>query len=296
MNRYDCGLAMSRTLCHLVVATLLLWAPGSNVGRCAAATGPSAGPVRVIVRPAACLRAEMVRLGDIAELEGPAGKVSALQTLVLGRAPLAGQVVVWSRRDVLDRLRRHGVSREQVKLDGAERVYITLDVVRLRSEQVLEAVRRWMQRQLPELVSLGFEPSVALAAPIYVPTHYGAVRLEPVLRTPTVPAAALVRVDVRVVAGRRVVATVPVYLRRSSNRATDVKPAAFGRASLDGRPLVKRRDVVRIVARSRFLRVSATGEALQDGRRGQFIRVRNLRSGRVIVARVVDAGMVEVLF
>ena len=61
-------------------------------------------------------------------------------------------------------------------------------------------------------------------------------------------------------------------------------------------PLVRPRDAVRIVARVGELRISTSGEALQEGRAGQTIRVRNTSSNRVIQGRVVERGVVEVDF
>lgn len=59
--------------------------------------------------------------------------------------------------------------------------------------------------------------------------------------------------------------------------------------------LIRPRDVVRLVARSGSLTVVVSAaEALQPGRRGDSIRVRNTRSRRVVVGRVVSRSEVEV--
>lgn len=57
--------------------------------------------------------------------------------------------------------------------------------------------------------------------------------------------------------------------------------------------LVKRGDGITIRARSAAVEVKVAGEALESGRRGDFIRVRNASTGKVIRARVVRSGMVE---
>lgn len=56
--------------------------------------------------------------------------------------------------------------------------------------------------------------------------------------------------------------------------------------------LVKRGDAVQIEARSGPVQVSASGEALEPGRQGDVVRVRNVNTGKVIRARVVEAGTV----
>lgn len=57
--------------------------------------------------------------------------------------------------------------------------------------------------------------------------------------------------------------------------------------------IVKRGDVVQIEARRGPVQVSASGEALEAGRRGDVVRVRNTTTSKVIRARIVDAGVVE---
>lgn len=57
--------------------------------------------------------------------------------------------------------------------------------------------------------------------------------------------------------------------------------------------LVRRGQKLRILARNGGIEVSAAGEALEAGARDAQIKVRNLASGRVIVARVLEAGLVE---
>jgi flagella basal body P-ring formation protein FlgA len=56
--------------------------------------------------------------------------------------------------------------------------------------------------------------------------------------------------------------------------------------------VVRRGDLVRIVARREQIEVSMAGEALDNGGRGATVRVRN-SSGTIIRARVIEAGTVE---
>jgi len=61
--------------------------------------------------------------------------------------------------------------------------------------------------------------------------------------------------------------------------------------------LVKYRDTVRLVARKGQLTVTlSAAEALQQGRLGDVVRVRNVVSKRVIVGKVVGPGELEVRF
>lgn len=60
--------------------------------------------------------------------------------------------------------------------------------------------------------------------------------------------------------------------------------------------LVERGDLVTILAQSNNLRVTAPGEAREQGAYGDMVRVKNLMSRREVYARVVDPATVEVIF
>lgn len=59
---------------------------------------------------------------------------------------------------------------------------------------------------------------------------------------------------------------------------------------------VKRGQPVKIVASQDGIAASTSGEALADGQPGDVIRVRNVRSGKVIDAKVVEGGVVTSTF
>lgn len=62
-------------------------------------------------------------------------------------------------------------------------------------------------------------------------------------------------------------------------------------------PLVKRGDVVRLIAESGGLRITTLGMVKQrEGRRGERVRIENLDSKKSLYGRVVDAGTVRVDF
>jgi hypothetical protein len=60
-------------------------------------------------------------------------------------------------------------------------------------------------------------------------------------------------------------------------------------------PVVRRGEHVQLSARVGAVTAQVEAEALQDGRLGEIIRVRNLHSGRVQQGRVARPGHVEVL-
>ena len=67
-------------------------------------------------------------------------------------------------------------------------------------------------------------------------------------------------------------------------------------AEPDAAVVIRQRDAVKLVARAGNLVVTVSGEALQDGRTGQMIRVRNVDSKAVVTGRVVNRNEVQVLY
>jgi flagella basal body P-ring formation protein FlgA len=61
-------------------------------------------------------------------------------------------------------------------------------------------------------------------------------------------------------------------------------------------PTVQKGDVVLMLVESAVLKVSTIGEALESGRRGETIRIRNIASNREVRAIVVDRKTVKVPF
>jgi flagellar basal body P-ring formation protein FlgA len=70
----------------------------------------------------------------------------------------------------------------------------------------------------------------------------------------------------------------------------DLDPEAAG----DNGAAVQARQPVKILARLGAVNIVATGEAMQEGRVGQIIRVQNLDSKKVVPGRVTGPGTVEV--
>lgn len=67
-------------------------------------------------------------------------------------------------------------------------------------------------------------------------------------------------------------------------------------AMVEDPPVVERGSAVVILAENETLRITTRGEALEDGRRGDRIRVKNLQSGKEFVSTVKATGWVTVAF
>ena len=77
-------------------------------------------------------------------------------------------------------------------------------------------------------------------------------------------------------------------------KRTAGKGAVVTRAMVGKPLLIERLAQVYIVSRQNGVEIRTEGQALQDGREGELIRVKNLRSARVVTGRVVDEETVEV--
>lgn len=63
---------------------------------------------------------------------------------------------------------------------------------------------------------------------------------------------------------------------------------------IESTPVIKSHSEVHIVFSGGLFKVTSKGEALQDGRVGEYIRVKNKSSNKIVIARVVDETAVAV--
>jgi len=61
-------------------------------------------------------------------------------------------------------------------------------------------------------------------------------------------------------------------------------------------PLIRRGERVGIVAKVKGIRVKVAGVSREDGQRGELVRVKNLMSRRMLMARVVDQNTVAAVY
>jgi len=307
------------------VAVLLL------SGVAVAATG------RVTVPGEVTANGAVIRLGEVAVLEGSAG---ALGELALGAAPAAGESRTLEGARVLDALRRAGA-------DFAEITYTIPPVIRVRraSQEVSEAaVRQILESFLGAALGAGAADaelrSVELPGPIRIPAGAYTTRVVPPVDRPLLGRVRLeieFAVEDRPVKSVWVTADIGLYASvvvatRAVARGERVAPADLGterrdlsqmgrgvltdaadaagriartslvpytpvrRDQLDLPADVHRGDVVLLVAERGRLRITAPGEAREDGTRGQQVHVLNRVSRKDLVGHVVDNTTVAVDF
>jgi flagella basal body P-ring formation protein FlgA len=65
---------------------------------------------------------------------------------------------------------------------------------------------------------------------------------------------------------------------------------------IENAPVVKRGDIITLVARSQYLFAMTKGEVQEKGGLGEWIKVKNISSQRIIYGRVQDSNTVIVEF
>lgn len=298
-----------------------------------------AGQPTVRVQKSAAVTDPVVRLGDIATLEGfSSGDEKTYARIELGRAPAVGLGQFMPRAYLEARIREGGMP-AAVRLRIPRRVEIKRKALTMPGEELRQMVRAAIQRRMPHDPEDVAAIDVPSLADLRVPDG---AKLKVVFadgeayRGPVV-AELVVRDGGEVMRTRRISARVDVFqtvfgvaepMRRGRRMTTAdlvelrvphttlardvvleprmIEGAMLRRAVKPGEPLrdawlqvppvIERGDRVRMVAVRGPLRITARGEALGDGARGAYIRVRNLDSRKIVSGRVTGPGEIEMEF
>jgi flagella basal body P-ring formation protein FlgA len=118
------------------------------------------------------------------------------------------------------------------------------------------------------------------------------------------PRAEAARVDVIILVNGKPRESVPVnfdvdaktaHMKAAAPFQTEIRPAVRMEMPKEkSEVLIKTRDLVKIVAVVGSAHIEATGEAQQDGRLGEIIRVKNVESNRIVNGRIESRGVVLV--
>ena len=267
------------------------------------AQAPALQPHAVEIALPAEARADgpLVRIGNVAQLEGGDAKLrEALACLELAEFRGGDDRIVLNRDTLKFRLLLAGQDPKSFRLVGAAQCVIRKCTGAVTEEAILDAARKAVLDRIPQFaknVTVKLAYPVALPALDYRATDNVCVHAD--FSQDQVPLGkTIVLVDVVVNGQKR--ALVPAMLEVMPS--LPVGPAILKQSVQRSGPLatdddavvVKLRDHVKIVARVGEIRFVTAGEALQEGRAGQSIRVRNIDSNRTVVGRIVAPGMIEV--
>jgi flagella basal body P-ring formation protein FlgA len=293
---------------------------------------------RIVVFGDASVDAEVIRLADVARLEGPAAE--ELAPLEIGRAPAPGRMRTVSGAMILRTLRGHGVDLERVRYLIPATVRVRRHAQEISAMSIRAIAEEYLENQLdradglvevrsvevPGAVQLAPGPYTSRVAPLRNAPLAGRVQLqveflqnERVVSAITVTAHIAVFQDVYVsrrgiprgtvitaediLGERRDVSALPrgVITRQEDLIGKEAKvslpPLTALRHEQFGQPaLVRRGEIVTLLAESAGLRITTNGEVREDAPRGAQVRVVNQSSQAEVVGRVMDARTIAVAF
>jgi flagellar basal body P-ring formation protein FlgA len=293
---------MSFALIPLAVLAFLLHGALASVH---AQHAPDARAVTVTLHSEATVDDTIVTLDQIAKLTGG----SEAQRKRLGKLDVLDFPVTASSRVATSdlvrfRLLLSGMEATDFRLSGAKRTTIVEPDEPITFRRLLGVAEHAVRTGYPGNPGAAMTAGKGIVVPL-IDTHpTDRVRFEAVVKG-TVPLSGRVGVDVSLLVNGKKREVVPFYLdivppavaaKSSGTREQPVRTAAnWTPGPVNSTPAtIKAKDNVKLVVAIGDARIEATGEALEDGRIGQVIRVRNADSNRIVHGRVEASGIVAV--
>jgi flagellar basal body P-ring formation protein FlgA len=247
----------------------------------------------------------LVTLAQIAKLSGGTETTRRrLGNLDIAEFKLGSAHMAVLSEQVRFRLLLSGMAETQFRLSGAHRTIVMESAEPATVRKILAAAQQGLLAEYPgDAAQLTLIPGKGVNVPSVELRKGERVRFEASAKTP-IPRAGTARLEVALVVSGKVREVVPVTFEIASppisptSMAKDkssVRPAFYAVPASDNRDfLIKSKDNVKIVAYIGNARIEALGEAQQDGRLGEIIRIRNIESNRVVHGRVEAGGLVLV--
>jgi flagella basal body P-ring formation protein FlgA len=287
----------------------------------------------------ATVSSEIIRLKDVAVLQGDEEAAAKAGEVSLGRVSRPGGSIVIDKQAVISRLASSGIGASDVVLNGAESIVIERKGYVVKSEDFIKAAqqelekdpnnsstRRWMAAWSPkEFTGDGAGDDVKLSARLAPSSSQSQARIlvsviqngkevcvrevsfnvqyknQRAVATTDIQAGALISPDNVSIETfesslpQRAWAQPYGLSAKRQIKAGDVISADF-LESVKSPILVSRNQGVVIQIKQPGLVVTAMGQALEDGRVKECVKVRNIDSQRVLLARVNADGTVEPVY
>lgn len=286
------------------------------------------------------VRSKMIRLGDVSEIKGEdAQLVEKLKAIMLGKAPLPGEMREISAHYIEVKVRQKDIDPADVKLYLPEKIEVVSEAVEVSPQKVEGIIKQFILKKMPwhpEQVTIRVSPVKSIALATGNVTYEVVPRKrEDYLGTTNLSLVFMVngRVEKKLWVNTYIDVTKEVVVSNHSLRRhyvitkEDIRlekmylaelPAnvitspveVIGKMTrrvidpnlpirinfLEVPPLVKRGDLVTIVAESDTLKITTQGIVTEDGCEGEMVRVINTNSRKDVYARVVDSRTVEIDF
>jgi flagella basal body P-ring formation protein FlgA len=235
----------------------------------------------------------LVRIGHVAQLDGGDANVrEAIARLDLADF-LGKDAMTLNREQVKFRLLIAGHDSRSFQVVGAAQCYVRKSTTAVSEETILQAARNAILDRIPEFAKhVIITPACPVAPPVLEVRTNDRIHLQAELAQANMPLGKTT-VDVTVIVNGQKRAVVHTLLNVLPGSIQE--PGQPGQPAADENPvLVKLRDRVKLTARVGSSQITATGEALQEGRMGESIRIRNLDSNRTVQGRILGPGLIEV--
>ena len=250
-------------------------------------------PLQISLQVEARADGPLVRIGHVAQLDG--GDANVREAIArLDLADFLGKDSMTLSRDQLRfRLLIAGQDSRSFQVAGSPQCYIRKSVPAVSEESILQAARNAILDRIPEFAKhVMITPACPVAPPVLDFRPNDRILLQAELAQANMPLGKTT-VDVTVVVNGQKRAVIHILLNVLPGSTQE--PGQPGQPSADENPvLVKLRDRVKLTANVRIGQVTMTGEALQEGRMGESIRIRNIDSNRTVQGRILGPGLVEV--
>jgi len=220
---------------------------------------------------------------------------------------LFAERITISEDQVKFRLLLAGMNASQFRIAGAKRVSVyesddPITVRRIRACAESALLKAYPGD--PSKITISMKQDITI--PLFSPRPNDRIQYDAKVG-PHLPHSGKSRVDVSIIVNGRTREILPVVLDvaapetpivNASNfakpSATPIRPAAEFTPAKKEQVMIKTNDLVKMVAYIGTVRIQTVGEAMQEGRMHETIRVRNLESGRIVPGRVSAPGIVEV--
>lgn len=263
-----------------------------------AAPVAAADPVLVVLPERATCPTAVMTVGHVARLSGPENWTRAVAAIDLADVPAKATSVTVTRRQVEVRLLLAGLKDDDFRVLGAEKVIVTADRKAVPVEDVVVAAKAAVLARLPyprdEVVLELSRPVVAKMPEV------GKAEPVDIAAEPNGNEVRMGRLQVNVTISTRGEKrfALPVYLEAKlvgqKAPAERVVTASAVAVVPDGPVIIKAGQKVTIWKAVGDLKVTLTGVAMENGRLGQQIRVRNADSNKTLSGTVSGAAAVEV--
>lgn len=315
----------------LVVTTFLLmassWAQSAPVYRSAVRIQ---GHSDVIVTEPTIHLGDVAQIDSASVMDDEA--IIKLRTIGLGRSPKVGESVILEGVRVLEQMRNEGIQLDSVRYSFPRQIKVTRAFREVSSEELQKALQAFLNTQernidLKQIVmekpvkiptdSFGVEVvGLHRTQPGHLGVDYRSVagsdevrfqlravadewRLMPVAAQPLKRGAVISAADVQLnkvngtAAGRDVLEQIGDIVGKSLVRDVG-QGEMFKVNAVVTPPVINSGSRVSMIYRQGRLEASAVGIALESGGEGQEIKVKNEGSKKIVSARVVEKGLVEV--